>query len=73
MVNYTLFTNIIIYDLWIIVLVNFWHDYNRSGTLTFKVKMAGLSQYYGFFWFLMLSCNGSIRPQRHPEYGFKQC
>jgi hypothetical protein len=26
--------------------VSFWHDYNRSGTLTFKVKMAGLSRYY---------------------------
>ena len=26
--------------------VSFWHDYNRSGTLTFKVKMAGLSLYY---------------------------
>ena len=24
----------------------FWHDYNRSGTLTFMVKMAGLSRYY---------------------------
>ena len=26
--------------------VSFWHDYNRSGTLTFNVKMAGLSRYY---------------------------
>jgi len=25
--------------------VSYWHDYNRSGTLMFKVKMAGLSQY----------------------------
>jgi hypothetical protein len=55
--------------------VSFWHDYNRSGTLTFKVKMAGLSRYYrsvdppinptmqsapGLFWFLTSSCNGSI-------------
>ena len=24
----------------------FWHDYNRSGTLTFKVKIAGLSRCY---------------------------
>jgi hypothetical protein len=23
-----------------------WHDHNRSGTLTFKVKKAGLSRYY---------------------------
>jgi len=25
---------------------SFWHDYNRSGTLTFKVKMAGILRYY---------------------------
>ena len=26
--------------------VSFWHEYNRSGTLMFKVKMVGLSRYY---------------------------
>jgi len=26
--------------------VSFWPDYIRSGTLMFKVKMAGLSRYY---------------------------
>ena len=55
--------------------VSFWHDYDRSGTLMFTVKMAGLSRYYrsvdppinptmqsapGLFWFLTSSCNGSI-------------
>jgi len=48
--------------------VSFWHDYNRSGTLTFKVKMAGFSRYNptmqsaaGLFWFLMSSCFRLIR------------
>jgi len=47
--------------------VIFWHGYNRSGTLTFKVKMVGLSlsghpinptmqSVAGLFWFLTSSC-----------------
>ena len=51
--------------------VSFWDDNKRSGKLTFKVKMAGLSWYYrsadppinptmqsaaGLFWFLTSSC-----------------
>jgi len=50
--------------------VIFWHDYNRSGTLTFKVKMADyhgiivhrtpinptMQSAAGLFWFLTSSC-----------------
>jgi len=39
--------------------ISFWHDYNRSGTLTFKVKMVGSSRYY--------------RSDDPPPYYFPQC
>ena len=62
--------------------VSFWHDYNRSGILTLRLKWQG---YHGiiaqwtpykshnarrtwFVWFLTSSCNGSIAWGYSPKY-----